>query len=115
MGLLDGPLAQVFAGVLRPIYQAGTLHKASRSESGGGSVSTSYSNFPCRGMRDVTTEAMRGEAGYTDGDVQLIILQEGIPAIATDDQVTLAGQRWSIASVAADPASAAWVCRGQRA
>lgn len=113
MGLLDGALAEQFARAFTPIYLTGTLHKANRSEMGGGSVSTTYRNYPCRGMKDLTSEAMRGEAGYTAQDVALIILQENIPAIATDDQVTLAGQRWAVASVFADPVGAAWVCRGQ--
>lgn len=112
-GLLDGGLADQFARALRPIYLKGTLHKATRTELAGGSASTAYRNYPCQGMKDLTTETMRGEAGYTASDVALIILQKDIPAIETDDQVTLAGQRWAVASVLADPAGAAWVCRGQ--
>ncbi|PZR88359.1 MAG: hypothetical protein DI537_23770 [Stutzerimonas stutzeri] len=116
MGLLDGALQAIAGRVFGGILLAGTLHKATEVDDGKGGYTTTFVDHPIRGARDACTEAMRREAGYVDTDARLIVLQLGVMAVPnTDDQITLQGQRWSIASVDSDPASTHWVMRGQLA
>lgn len=76
--------------------------------------------YACSVQVDVVTEAMRGEAGYTDKDVRLIVLAPGLArAVDTDATVeVLEGPHagtWSIQSEALDVAGCAYDGRGRRA
>lgn len=113
MGLLDGGLKAVFGGAFASIYLPGTLHKAARSYDDGGTISQSFVSFPIRVQRDDVTEAMRGEAGYTERDVALIVLSQGVPVEpSTDDEITVSGVRYKLGQVGRDAASSHWFMRG---
>lgn len=111
--LLNGGLQGVFAGAFGSIYLPGTLWRVRRTEGAGGTFTETPIPTPCRVQVDSATEAMRGDAGYSDRDVSILILQGGLvgPAPTTDDQVTAKGVRWALASVIEDPASTYWLCR----
>lgn len=115
MGLLDGGLQAVFGAAFAPIYLAGTLHRASRTEADNGDVTVTWTDAPIRYQPDKITEAMRRAEGFTDKDAAFIILQSGVsPAPTTADEIT-AGGRWAVKSVDADPANTHWVVRASPA
>lgn len=122
MGLLDGGLQAVFGAAFSPIYLAGTLHRATRTESDNGDVTVAFTGdegqppgTPIRYQPDKITEAMRRAEGFTDKDAAFIILQSGVsPAPTTADELT-AGGRWAVKSVDADPANTHWVVRASPA
>lgn len=74
--------------------------------------------YPCQVQIDRVTEAMRGEQGYTDRDMRVIILAAGL-ARAVDTSATvevLEGPfvgTWMIASNATDPVGCAYDGRGR--
>lgn len=75
--------------------------------------------YDCTVQIDVCTEEMRGEAGYTDKDVRLIVLAPGLErAVDTDATLrVLAGPHvgtWSIQSEAKDVLGCAYDGRGRR-
>lgn len=112
MALLDGGLTRLFAGAFGGLYLPAILHKSSRAYDDGGSITETSRQHKCRGQLDSTTEAMRGEAGYTEKDVGIIILQHGVPEPTSDDEITIRGVRFKIASVQGDPAATHWIIRG---
>ncbi len=113
MGLLDGGLAGVFAAALGPIYLDGTLHRATVTDDGAGGGSVSFSDTPVKAQLDAATQAMREAQGYTDTDQRILVLASGIGEITTDDEITVDGRRWSIASVQTDPVQAYFDLRGR--
>lgn len=113
MGLLDGGLKAVFGGAFGSIMLPGTLYRPTRTDSAGGTPTVTWTAFRCRGQVDAVTEAMRTEAGYTDRDVRIILLQEGLTVTPTTDfEAAIGGRRWKVASVDSDPASTHWIMRG---
>lgn len=113
MGLLDGGMASVFAGIMGTYFLDATLHRATMSDDGAGGGSVSFSDYPVKAQIDAATQAMREAQGYTDTDQRILVLASGIGEITTDDEITVDGRRWSVASVAADPAQAYFDLRGR--
>lgn len=114
MGLLDGGIARTFGAVFSSIYLDGTLHRITKTSNGRGGWNATFADTPIKGQRDACTESMRREEGYTERDVRLIVLTRGVTGdITTDDEITLAGARWSVQSVDKDTASSHWVLRGR--
>lgn len=80
--------------------------------------------YDCSVQVDVVTEAMRGDAGYSDKDVRLIVLAPGLArAVDTDATIeVLAGAgvpaihvgTWSIQSESQDVLGCAYDGRGRR-
>lgn len=73
----------------------------------------------CRVQVDVATEAMRAQDGFTDKDVRLLILRDGLAVeLNTDVSVEVAGGphagTYSVQSVGADAMGVYWDCRGRR-
>lgn len=115
MGLLDGGLAQIFNGAFRGIFLDATLHRHTTTDDGGGGGSTTWTDEPVKAQLDLVTDRMTAAAGYTDSDQRILVLAHGVDEITTDDQITVKGKRWSIASVTTDPATAAYELRGKQA
>jgi len=115
MALFDS-LGAALVGVMGAIYPDGTLWRPTVTEAENGDSSVTFAPEAVKVQQDDCTEAMRGQEGYTDKDVRLIILmRNGTTVIAdptTDCQVTAAGRRWSISNISADPVSSHWVMRG---
>jgi hypothetical protein len=77
-------------------------------------------NLDCMAQVDVVTEAMRGEASYTDGDVRILVLADTLSGnLDTGAKIEIAAGphagTWMIASCQRDPAAIYWDCRGRRA
>ena len=123
-------LAERFAGIARAVSARfdGPYHDAVLRWPGvpvtddGGSIVEPGTpvEFPCSAQIDVVTEAMRGEAGYTDTDMRVLILAPGLGrAVDTDATVELlAGPHagtWSIAGQSLDTMGFAFDGRGRRA
>lgn len=111
--LLDGGLQGVFGAVFGAIYLDGSLIRVTLTDDGEGGWSESSVAYPVKGQVDAVTERMRQSAGYTDGDMRIIVLQSGIGIDpVTDDKAVLGGRVWSLADTEADPANTHWVMRG---
>ena len=120
--LLNGGLAGVFAAAFRPLFLPGYVHRydAPQFDDGGSIVPGSEPELiDCRVQVDACTEAMRAAEGYTEKDVRLIVLREGVGPLTTDDRVeVLSGPCagvYMVQSVGLDPAGAAFDCRARPA
>lgn len=117
MGLLTGGIAAIFSGVFSALYLDGLLHAGTGEPIyGPGGAVTGYTggdDVPIKVQIDSASEAMRQADGFAQGDVRLIILARGMPALTSDHEVTIEGVRYSIQSVERDPAMSHWVCRGR--
>lgn len=118
MGLLDGGMASIMGAAFGSIYLPATLwRKRAAVRDAGGSITSGggFDEIACRAMRDSVTERMRLAGGYTDRDVRILVLAASFSGtITTDDEITVAGTRYAVASVDMDPAGAAYELRGQR-
>lgn len=119
-GLLSGGLSGVFAAAFAPLYLPGLVHRydAPQFDDGGSVIPGSEPDLiDCRVQVDACTEAMRGEADYTDKDVRLLILAQGVGVLTTNDRVeVLSGACtgvYLVQSVGVDPAGSVFDCRGR--
>lgn len=115
MGLLSGDLAAVFSSAFSGIYLDGTLHRAALTDDGQGGGSSTFTDQAVKAQLDATTQAMQRSDGYVDTDQRILVLAFGVDTPTADDEITVRGQRWKIASVALDPAQAAYELRGRKA
>lgn len=114
--------ASAFAGVFGSLYDDGLLHVPTRTEGDGGDVTVAFTGdagqpaaTAIKGQVDQVSEAMRLQAGYTEREQRLFVLQDGVDALTSDYEITLGGTRWKIAAVESDPLNTHWVVRGMRA
>ena len=111
-------LGPIFGAAFSAVMPSGVLHKQTTVyATKGGGITESWTDHPCSVQRDVCTQRMRTEAGYTDTDVRLLILRAGLQCEAptTADEVTTAdGLRWAVASFDFDAASGYFDCRGSK-
>lgn len=117
MGLLNGQLAQIFAGAFAAFYLDGTLYRAAEfvdDEKGGGSGTGFASGEPVKVQIDQATEAMRQADGFIQGDVRILMLAHGVAAPNTDAEIAAGGARYMIESVATDPAGSYYELRGRK-
>jgi hypothetical protein len=113
MALLDGGLQNIFGAAFGAIYLDGTLIRVTKTDDGEGGWSEAFAAHPIKGQVDAVTERMRQSAGYTDGDMRIIVLQAGSPVQpVTDDRVILGNSIWDVAGIEADPANTHWQMRG---
>lgn len=115
MGLLDGDLAGIFHSAFAGVYLDATLHRRTTTPDGKGGGTVAFVDEAVKAQLDRATEAMRSSEGYQETDVRIIVLAHGIDPIDSDCQLTVSGQRWSIANVAKDPADAAYELHGRKA
>lgn len=116
MGLLDGGIAATVSAALSGIYLDATLHRWSMVEDGqGGGTSAFADSEAVKAQLDQATQAQREAQGYSDTDQRILVLADGVTAPTTDDEITVRGQRWKIASVATDAAASYYDLRGRRA
>lgn len=115
MSLLDGALQRIFYGAFAGIFLNATLHRRTDVPDGQGGGTSTWVDELVKASLDLANERMRAAEGYTDQDVRILMLAYGASEPTSDDEITVKGQRWSIASVATDPATAAWEMRGRRA
>jgi hypothetical protein len=116
VGLLDGGLAQIFNSAFSGIFLDATLYRSTLTGDGaGGGSQTFAAGEPVKASLDAATMKMRESQRYIETDVRILVLANGMEPIGTDDEIEVKGQRWSIASVATDPATAAYELHGQLA
>lgn len=116
MGLLDGDIAALFGSVMGSFYLDATLHRWSSVADGqGGGTSTYADPEAVKAQVDQTSQAQQRGDGYTDTDQRILVLASGVAPISTDDQITVGGIRWAIASISTDPAASYYDLRGRRA
>lgn len=117
MGVLDGGIAAVFGAAFSGLYLDATLHAGTGEPiyDDGGNITgyTTDADVAIKAQVDVATEAMRRAEGFAEGDVRLIILAQGVPAVTTDHQVTARGRLHAILSAELDAAASHWVCRAR--
>jgi hypothetical protein len=109
--------AGLFGAALAGLYENATLHRrASPSYGDGGAITGGTpQTFSCKAQPQAMTERMRMADGYADTDQRIFILASTLATTpTTDDELTLAGTRWGIASVDQDPARSYWDIRGRR-
>lgn len=113
MALLDGGLKNIFGAAFGSIYLDGHLIRVTMTDDGEGGWSEAFAAYPIKGQTDAVTERMRLNAGYTDGDMRVLVLQAGSPvAPLTDDRVILGNEVWDVSGIEADPANTHWEMRG---
>lgn len=118
MGLLDSDfIRNHFGSVLSSVYGDGRLIRVTKVRGPGGVQINQYQQpVTVKVQTDRCDEAMRQQAGYTEADVKLLILQAGVsgPMLNTDDIIEARGARWSIYGCGEDPAQSYWRGRGVR-
>lgn len=116
MGLLDGGGAALMAAVFGGIYLDATLHRPTITADGAGGGSTTYADEAVKVQLEAVTEAMRQAEGYTDKDVRILMLADGVTRPNSDCEVTVSGTRYSIQPpVGTDPAQSYYDMRGRPA
>lgn len=112
-------IALGFSASMGGPYHAGQVIRQSEPvRDAGGSIVTpgEVTREACQVQVDAATEAMRGQDGYTDLDMRLLVL--GPDELDADAVIAvLAGPmmgRWRVQSCERDPAGIGWVCRGRR-
>lgn len=113
MGLLDGGIASIFSAALSGLYLDATLHRATLTDDGEGGGTSSFADAAVKAQLDQTTHAQRMAEGYSDTDQRILVLARGVTAPTTDDEITVRGERWKIASVTMDAAASYYDLRGR--
>ncbi|MFC3711270.1 hypothetical protein ACFOMD_01725 [Sphingoaurantiacus capsulatus] len=112
----DDAIARLFGAALRPIYQAATLHRVTRSRARGGSTTESVVEVPCWARFDGGVEAMQGGAGVAARELRLFVLRASfVGGISSDDRISLGGESYAISWAALDPAGVAYELEVRRA
>lgn len=112
-------LATAFAETMGAPFHDAILHYPGTPvyDDGGSIVNPGTpSQVACRAQVDVVTEDMRLDADFLARDVRLLIL--GPVMLTTEPELAIsagpfAGQRYSLQSVARDPAGIGWEARGR--
>lgn len=113
MGALDGGIQALFGTAFGVLYLDGTLVRVTLTSDGQGGGTATPTPQSCKLQVDACTEAMRAQAGYTDKDVRIIVLQSGVTGgdIDTDCKIIARGVTYDVAWVTQDPAVSYWECR----
>lgn len=87
----------------------------------GGSIVTPGTSVSktCKAQFDAPTEAMRGDPGFIERDMRLLVLAATLDGILDSAAkiVVASGEHagtWSLESVQGDPASIGWECRARK-
>ncbi|MHC5307513.1 hypothetical protein [Bartonella sp. LJL80] len=116
--LSNGSIKALFSSVLSSIYEDGQLIRSTmvRDPKTGSMRPVKQPPVTIKVQIDECTEAMRQQAGYTDTDVRMIILQQGIEGEKpnSDDLIVAGGQNWKVYGVTEDPAHSYWQMRAVR-
>lgn len=116
MTLLEGQLAGVFASAFSAIYTNATLYRSAGVSDGKGGGTAGFDvGTAVKAQLEAATEAMRSSDDYTETDMRILVLAQGVARPDTDCQILVDGQRWLIAHVGRDPAGAYWDLHGRRA
>lgn len=115
MALLDGDLRASFAQVFSSFYLDATLHRRTITYDSEGGGAEAEVDEAVKAQLSRTTQKMRDRDSYVDTDQRILVLAEGIDPIDTECEITVKGQRWSIAFAEQDPVGAYWDLHGRKA
>jgi len=117
MGLLDGQLAEMFAGIFSGVYLDGNLYRPAEfaDDGKGGGASQPFADPEAVKIQiDQATQAMRSDEGFVEGDVRILMLAHGASAPDTDCEIAGGGSRYMIETVSTDPAGTYFELRGRK-
>lgn len=117
MGLLDGGIAEVFAGAFSALYLDGMLYRPvafTDDGKGGGADGGFGAGEAVKVQIEAATQAMRSSDGFVETDQRILVLAHGVATIDTDCEIAAGGTRWMIETVATDPAGSYFELRGRR-
>lgn len=119
MGLLDGDLASVLHAAFSGLFLDGTLHAGTGDPiygPGGTIIGYEGGDAPVKVQTDSASDQMRAGAGFSEGDVRLLVLAKDVPAITSDHQITDGrGDLYNIQEAELDAVASHWTCRGRKA
>jgi hypothetical protein len=119
MGLLDGGGAALMASVLGGVYLDAELYRPAGvgdDGEGGGEDSGFGEPEAVKAQLEACTEAMREAATYTDLDVRILVLANGVARPDSDCQIKVDGTTYGInAPIGRDPAGCYWDLHGRPA
>ncbi|RIV79573.1 hypothetical protein [Pelagerythrobacter aerophilus] len=117
MGLLDGGVTAIFGAAFGGFYLDATLHAGTGEPIydpvTGAVIGYTGGDTACKAQVDAATDAMRRADGYAEGDARIIVLAQGLPAITSDNEITVREKRWRLLSAELDAAASHWVCRAR--
>ncbi|MFD0848196.1 hypothetical protein [Sphingosinicella xenopeptidilytica] len=109
------------AAVGAPFVDANIITPGAATYDSGGDIATpaNPTTRACKAQADEASEAMRGENGYADGDIRILILSASFTgSITTDDRVQITAGvyagTYSVESIRRDPANIGFELRGRR-
>ena len=117
MSLLDGGIRDIFGTAFGSIYLDATLIKVVRTEATNGDITQTPTSYPVKAHAPALTEAYRSQYGYTDKDIDIIVLQAGVSVVPnTDDKITYKGVDYTISTDAkTDGANSQWRMKARKA
>jgi hypothetical protein len=115
LSVLTGDITALFGAAFSDMYLDATLHAGTGEPVYNAGDITGYEGGDTRAkcQVDAATDAMRRAEGFSEGDVRLIILALGLPAITDNHQLTVQGVRYFLAGPSLDAAGSHWVARGR--
>lgn len=115
MSLLNDDIKALFGSVFGQIYGDGTVTRITLTNAGGGQNTKTVTTIPVKVQVDLCTEQMQRADNYTSDDVRLLILQEGVPLLTTDDEIFVNDRNatYKLMTVGQDPGESYFECRGK--
>lgn len=117
MSLLDGDIRELFGSAFGSIYEDGTLTKMTRTHATNGDITETPADHAIKCHAPALTEYYRAQNGYSDKELDIIVLQSGVPVVPnTDDEIVYMGVRYTVSSEAkTDGANSQWRMKCRRA
>lgn len=121
-------VADLFGAVFGSIYPDALLHRMTRAEDSGGTVTESWAGLggltgaeTIKAQKDRCTYSMRQAEGYAEGDCAFIVLthsgEAGLPDLHRGDRMTWPAQGGDLYSVESDlvldAAASHWMIRAR--
>lgn len=114
MSLLDGGIRELFGSVFGEIYEDAKLITSARTEDEYGSITEVKTEVDVKAHRPTLTDAYRAAAGFSDDEVDIIILSAGLTsAPKTNNYIEYQGSTYSIVHAKEDGAHSHWRCRAK--
>ncbi|MET0439125.1 MAG: hypothetical protein ABW043_16695 [Devosia sp.] len=122
-------MAAAFAGIARGVsaafggpFMPGTLERVTKTWVAGGSTVDSTEYLDVSVQIDAVTERLRSSPVFTDAEVRLLVLRDGLDLAPTSDDFftantgPYAGVRWKLTpAIGSDPMGIGYECAGRRA
>lgn len=114
MSLLDGGIRELFGSVFGEIYEDATLITSARTEDEYGSITEVKTEVDVKAHRPTLTDAYRAAAGFSDDEIDIIILSAGLTKTpSANDYVEYQDKTYAIVHAKEDGAHSHWRCRAK--